>query len=41
VLIPTTPAILNAIAHATGVRITQTPATPSRVLAAIKALKNG
>jgi CO/xanthine dehydrogenase Mo-binding subunit/aerobic-type carbon monoxide dehydrogenase small subunit (CoxS/CutS family) len=41
VLIPTTPAILNAIAHATGVRITQTPATPSRVLAAIKALENG
>ncbi|MEQ9054217.1 MAG: molybdopterin cofactor-binding domain-containing protein [Roseovarius confluentis] len=41
VLIPTAPAILNAIAHATGARITQTPATPSRVLAALKALKNG
>lgn len=41
VLIPTTPAILNAIRHATGARITQTPATPSRVLAAIKAVENG
>lgn len=41
VLIPTTPAILNAIRHATGARITQTPATPSRVLAALKALKDG
>lgn len=39
VLIPTAPAILNAITHATGARITTTPATPSRVLAAIKALK--
>ena len=38
VLIPTAPAILNAIAHATGARITQTPATPSRVLAAIREL---
>ena len=41
VLIPTAPAILNAIRHATGARITQTPATPSRVLAAIKTLENG
>jgi CO/xanthine dehydrogenase Mo-binding subunit/aerobic-type carbon monoxide dehydrogenase small subunit (CoxS/CutS family) len=41
VLIPTTPAILNAIRDATGARITQTPATPTRVLAAIEALKNG
>jgi aldehyde oxidoreductase len=37
-LIPTAPAILNAIHHATGARITRTPATPDRVLAAIKAL---
>ena len=36
-LIPTAPAILNAIHHACGVRITRTPATPDRVLAAIKA----
>ncbi len=37
-LIPTAPAILNAIHHATGARITHTPATPDRVLAAIRAL---
>jgi len=37
VLIPTAPAILNAIRHAAGVLVTQLPATPSRVLAAIKA----
>jgi len=36
-LIPTAPAILNAIHHATGARITQIPATPDRVLQAIKA----
>ncbi|MCD1625608.1 MAG: molybdopterin-dependent oxidoreductase [Paracoccaceae bacterium] len=36
VLIPTAPAILNAIRHATGVRITQLPATPARVRAALK-----
>ena len=36
-LIPTTPAILGAIRDATGVRITEVPATPSRVLAAIRA----
>jgi aldehyde oxidoreductase len=30
-LIPTAPAILNAISHATGVRITHLPATPGRV----------
>ena len=38
-LIPTAPAILNAIHHATGARITHTPATPDRVLAALKAQK--
>jgi CO/xanthine dehydrogenase Mo-binding subunit len=37
VLIPTAPAILNAIRHATGVLITKVPATPTRVLAAIRA----
>jgi aldehyde oxidoreductase len=36
VLIPTAPAILNAIRHATGVLVTTVPATPTRVLAAIK-----
>ena len=36
-LIPTAPAILNAIHHATGARLTRTPATPDRVLAAIRA----
>jgi aldehyde oxidoreductase len=37
VLIPTAPAILNAIRHAAGVLVTKVPATPSRVLAAIRA----
>ncbi|GAA2838420.1 xanthine dehydrogenase molybdenum binding subunit apoprotein [Aminobacter aminovorans] len=36
VLIPTAPAILNAIRHATGVLVTRIPATPSRILAAIE-----
>ncbi len=36
VLIPTAPAILNAIRHATGVLVTTVPATPTRVLAAIQ-----
>lgn len=36
VLIPTAPAILNAIRHATGARITQLPALPHRILAAMK-----
>jgi len=34
-MIPTAPAILNAIADATGVRITRLPATPARVLEAL------
>jgi CO/xanthine dehydrogenase Mo-binding subunit len=34
-LIPTAPAILNAIWHATGVRISHVPATPARVRQAI------
>ncbi|MEI4484583.1 molybdopterin cofactor-binding domain-containing protein [Frigidibacter sp. MR17.14] len=36
VLIPTAPAILNAITHATGAEITRVPALPHRVLAAIR-----
>jgi CO/xanthine dehydrogenase Mo-binding subunit/aerobic-type carbon monoxide dehydrogenase small subunit (CoxS/CutS family) len=35
-LIPTAPAIFNAIHHATGVRLTRAPATPDRVLEALK-----
>jgi CO/xanthine dehydrogenase Mo-binding subunit len=34
--LPTTPAILNGIYHATGARIRQIPATPERVLAQIR-----
>jgi len=41
VLIPTAPAILNAIYHACGIRLRQVPATPSRVRAALKGLKKG
>lgn len=37
VLIPTAPAILNAIRHATGARIDRLPALPHRVLAAMRA----
>ena len=37
--IPTTPAILNAIYDAIGVRITETPATPERVYFAIQEAK--
>jgi len=36
VLIPTAPAILNAIRHACGAEITQLPALPHRVLDAIR-----
>ena len=35
-LIPTAPAILNAIRHATGAMMAKVPATPSRIRAAIK-----
>ncbi|MEO8470137.1 MAG: molybdopterin cofactor-binding domain-containing protein [Chloroflexota bacterium] len=38
-LVPTAPAILGAIHHATGARITTVPATPDRVRAAIRALE--
>ncbi|MEP6018284.1 MAG: molybdopterin cofactor-binding domain-containing protein [Paracoccaceae bacterium] len=40
-LIPTAPAILNAIKHATGVRMTQVPATPARLQAILKEHQNG
>lgn len=40
-VIPTAPAILNAIHHATGVRIYKVPATPDRVRAAILAKSTG
>lgn len=40
-LIPTAPAILNAIADASGVRIHDLPATPDRIRAAILAAGNG
>ena len=39
VLIPTAPALFNAIRHASGARITRAPATPERVLAAINAVQ--
>jgi CO/xanthine dehydrogenase Mo-binding subunit/aerobic-type carbon monoxide dehydrogenase small subunit (CoxS/CutS family) len=35
-LVPTAPAVLGAVYHATGVRLTRVPATPDRVRAAIK-----
>jgi CO/xanthine dehydrogenase Mo-binding subunit/aerobic-type carbon monoxide dehydrogenase small subunit (CoxS/CutS family) len=35
-LIPTAPAVLNAIAHATGVRLTHVPVTPARLCAALR-----
>jgi CO/xanthine dehydrogenase Mo-binding subunit/aerobic-type carbon monoxide dehydrogenase small subunit (CoxS/CutS family) len=38
-LIPTAPAILNAIADATGVRMRRVPATPDRLRAAIRAAR--
>lgn len=39
-LIPTAPSILNAIRNACGARLTHIPATPSRVLEAIHALRH-
>jgi len=38
-LVPTAPAILNAIRHATGARITQVPATPDRLRAALRQMQ--
>ena len=39
-VIPTAPAILNAIHHATGVRMRRIPATPDRIRAALRAKAN-
>jgi CO/xanthine dehydrogenase Mo-binding subunit len=36
-LVPTAPAILSAIRHATGARLTRVPALPHRLRAAIRA----
>ncbi len=41
VLIPTAPAILNAIRHGCGARLTRLPALPHRVLAAIEEARHG
>jgi CO/xanthine dehydrogenase Mo-binding subunit/aerobic-type carbon monoxide dehydrogenase small subunit (CoxS/CutS family) len=40
-LVPTAPAILGAIRHATGARVRSMPATPARVLAAIRESRAG
>ena len=40
VLIPTAPAILNAIRHATGARVRDLPATPDKVFRAIQEAEN-
>jgi len=40
-LIPTAPAILNAIRHATGARVRRVPATPDRVRQAIREAQGG
>lgn len=41
VLIPTAPALLNAVKYATGVRLTSVPVTPSKLLQAIKGKADG
>ncbi len=41
VLIPTAPALLNAIRHATGIGMTRVPVTPARLRAAIEAEGRG
>jgi CO/xanthine dehydrogenase Mo-binding subunit len=38
-LLPTAPAILSAIRHATGARMTRVPVLPHRLRAAIRALE--
>lgn len=40
-LIPTAPAILSAIRHATGVRVTRVPVLPHRLHAALRAREAG
>lgn len=39
-MVPTAPAIANAVYHATGVRITSLPITPEKVLQGLKRLQN-
>jgi CO/xanthine dehydrogenase Mo-binding subunit len=39
-MVPTAPAILNAICHATGVRMRRVPATPDRIRAALLAARH-
>ena len=39
VLIPTAPAILNAVRHATGIRVTKLPLLPHRLRAAMRAMQ--
>ncbi|MFI5180297.1 MAG: xanthine dehydrogenase family protein molybdopterin-binding subunit [Thermoanaerobaculia bacterium] len=39
--IPTSAAVVNAVSHALGVRITQIPVTPARVLAAVASRRKG
>ncbi|GIT86696.1 molybdopterin cofactor-binding domain-containing protein [Roseobacter sp. OBYS 0001] len=41
VLIPTAPALLNAITHATGVRVASVPVTPAKLRKAIRSKTNG
>jgi CO/xanthine dehydrogenase Mo-binding subunit len=40
-ILPGAPAIANAVFDATGVRITQLPITPEKVLAGLQALREG
>ena len=40
VLIPTAPAILNAIRHATGVSLRKVPATPTRIMEALRGVRS-
>jgi CO/xanthine dehydrogenase Mo-binding subunit len=39
-MVPTSPAIMNAIYDAIGVRITSLPATPEKVLVALREKRN-
>ncbi|MEP5198635.1 MAG: hypothetical protein ABJQ66_04395, partial [Paracoccaceae bacterium] len=41
VLIPTAPSLLNAIKDATGVRMTEVPATPARIRAKLREQTHG
>ena len=38
-MVPTAPAVANAIAHACGARVCRLPATPDKVLAALSQMK--